>query len=216
VGQGNKYNTRCVYGEAPFFQGTGLVNTVTLRAPTHSLITILPSTKKDEAYRQLRLMKRCITGWLFTGEDLLSATPSIEMRPSVWEHFAHDLVWYVSQTKQLALQNRGVCWTPDTLGNDVSARGSAYLREGVMLRMDFWYISDCLIMRCSFTIWIGIAGYHSGTPCVCCPVILASSDGGLMMHWMGLCTDTQNLVACTYDTYWHRWHYVRYCWHWWH
>jgi hypothetical protein len=92
VGQGKKYNTRCVHGKAPFFQGTGLVNTVTLHAPTHSLITILPSTKKDEAYRQLCLMKRCITGWLFTGEDLPTATPSIEMRPLVWEHFAHDLV----------------------------------------------------------------------------------------------------------------------------
>jgi hypothetical protein len=92
MGQGNKYNTHCIHGKAPLFQGTGLVNTVTLRAPTHSLITIHPSTKKDEAFCQLRLMKWYITGWLFTGEDLPAWTPSIEMRPYVWEHFAHDLV----------------------------------------------------------------------------------------------------------------------------
>jgi hypothetical protein len=112
VGKGNKYNTRCIHGEAPFFQGTGLVNTVTLRAPTHNLITIRPSTKKDEAFRQLRLMKRCIAGWLRTGEDLPARTPSVEMRPSQWEHFAHDLVWYVTQTKRLAQQNRGIRWNP--------------------------------------------------------------------------------------------------------
>jgi hypothetical protein len=28
----------------------------------------------------------------------------------------------------------------------------------------FWYVSDCLLSSCGFTIRIGIAGYHSGTP----------------------------------------------------
>jgi hypothetical protein len=82
-----------------------------------------------------------------------------------------------------------------------------------MLHMDSWYVSDCLIMCCGFTIWIGIdwiAGNNSGTPWTCCPVVLASSDGGLLMHWTGLCTDTHDSSTYTYDTYWHRWHYVWY------
>jgi hypothetical protein len=73
-----------------------------LRAPTHSLSSIRPSTKKDEAFRQLRLMKQCITGWLRTGEDLPTRTPSLQMHPSQWEHFAHNLIWYITQTRQLA------------------------------------------------------------------------------------------------------------------
>jgi hypothetical protein len=48
----------------------------------------------------------------------------------------------------------------------------------------FWYVSDCLLSSCGFTIQIGIdwiAGYHSGTPVLYCSAAFASSDGGLSM-----------------------------------
>jgi hypothetical protein len=78
----------------------------------------------------LRLMKRCITGWLRTGEDLPTRTPSVKMRPSQWEHFAHDLVWYVTQTTRLAQQTRGVHWIPTPPRDTEWAHGSAYLGRG--------------------------------------------------------------------------------------
>jgi hypothetical protein len=65
----------------------------------------------------------------------------------------------------------------------------------------FWYVSDCLLFRCGFTIQIGIdwiAGYHSGTPVLYCSVAFASSDGGLSMDWMELCPKLlTQLFVCT-------------------
>jgi hypothetical protein len=112
VGKGNKYNTRCIHGERPFFQGSGLVHTITLRTPSHGLITIPPTTKKDAAFREIRRMKQYVSSWLRLNRTLPPKTPYTAMNPQAWDHFAHDLAWYVSQTKRLALKNRGVRWTP--------------------------------------------------------------------------------------------------------
>jgi hypothetical protein len=56
-------------------------------------------------------------------------------------------------------------------------------------------LTACLcVVAFIIQIWTDwIVGYHSWTPWFCCPVVLASSDGGLLMHWMGLCTNTYNL-----------------------
>src|SRR3984893_12489818 len=65
----------------------------------------------------------------------------------------------------------------------------------------FWYVSDCLLLRCGFTIRIGIdwiAGYHSGTPVLYCSVAFITSDGGLSMDWTELCAKLlARLFVCT-------------------
>src|SRR6267142_4141786 len=112
VGCGSKFNTRCIHGERPLFQGRGLSHTVEVRAPTHVIIAIPLATKEQEALRKQRLMARCVEGWLHTGQYLPTRIPYVGMLMSRWEHFAHDLARYVAQTKRLALENRGVHWTP--------------------------------------------------------------------------------------------------------
>ena len=112
VGRGSKFNTRCIHGEAPLFQGRGLTHTVTIRAPNHDIITIPLAAKEEEALRKQRLMMRCVKGWLHTRQYLPTMIPYVGMLPSRWEHFTHNLARYVAQTKQLALENRGVHWTP--------------------------------------------------------------------------------------------------------
>jgi len=57
-------------------------------------------------------MQRCIKGWLHTGQYLPTHVPYVGILMSQWEQFAHDLARYVVQTKRLALENRGVHWTP--------------------------------------------------------------------------------------------------------
>src|SRR5487761_677827 len=64
IRKGNKYNTCCIYGKSTFFQGSGLVHTLTLCNPSETLITIHPTTKKEEAYQLFRLMKRSIDFWM--------------------------------------------------------------------------------------------------------------------------------------------------------
>src|SRR6267142_2771998 len=49
IRKGNKYNAVCIHGEHPLFQGCGLSHTITLRAPTHTLITIRLASSKEEA-----------------------------------------------------------------------------------------------------------------------------------------------------------------------
>src|ERR1700730_14349746 len=65
----------------------------------------------------------------------------------------------------------------------------------------FWYVSDCLLSSCGFTIRIGIdwiAGYHSGTPILYCSVAFITSDGGLSMDWTELCAKLlTRLFVCT-------------------
>jgi len=112
VGRGTKFNTRCIHGERPLFQGRGLSHTVTIRAPTHIIIAIPLAAKEQEALRKQRLMVQCVEGWLHTGQYLPMHIPYVGMLMSRWEHFAHDLARYVAQTKRLALENRGVHWTP--------------------------------------------------------------------------------------------------------
>jgi len=99
VGQGSKFNTCCVHGEPPLFQGRGLMHTVTIRAPTHEIITIPLAAKEQEALHRQRLMQRCVDGWLRTGQYLPTRVPYVGMMTSWWEHFTHDLAGYIAQTK---------------------------------------------------------------------------------------------------------------------
>jgi hypothetical protein len=69
------------------------------------------------------------------------------------------------------------------------------VRDHVQCYACFWYVSDCLISSCGFTIRIGIAGYHSGTPVLYCSVAFTSSDGGLSMDWTELCA---KLLTCLF------------------
>jgi len=99
VGRGSKFNTCCIHGESPLFQGRGLAHTVTIRAPTHTIIAIPLAAKEQEALHKQRLMARCIEGWLHTGQYLPTRVPYVGILMSRWEHFAHDLARYVVQTK---------------------------------------------------------------------------------------------------------------------
>src|SRR5882672_803139 len=112
IRKGNKYNAVCTHGERPLFQGRGLSHTITLRAPTHTLITIRLASSKEEVARRLLMMRRCLDGWLGSSQVLTTSVPHSILRPQVWEHFSHDLTRYLLQAKQLALENRGVRWTP--------------------------------------------------------------------------------------------------------
>jgi len=83
-----------------------------IRAPTHDIIAIPLTTKEQEALHKQRLMQQCIEWWLHTGQYLPTHVLYVGILVSRWEHFTHDLARYVVQTKRLALENRGVHWTP--------------------------------------------------------------------------------------------------------
>jgi len=85
---------------------------VTIKAPTHDIIAIPLTAKEQEALCKQRLMAWCVEGWLHTGQYLPTHVPYVGILMSQWEHFAHNLARYVAQTKRLALENRGVHWTP--------------------------------------------------------------------------------------------------------
>src|SRR6266850_2907677 len=118
IGKGNKYNTICTHGKCPLFQGHGLSHTITLHAPTHTLITIHLASSKEEVARGLLMMKRCLNGWLGTSQVLTTSVPHSILRLQVWEHFSHDLTRYFLQAKWLALENRGVKWMPVPLSDE--------------------------------------------------------------------------------------------------
>jgi len=99
VGRGSKFNTHCIHGERPLFQGRGLLHTVMIRAPTHDIIAIPLAAKEQEALCKQRLMQRCVEGWLHTSQYLPTCVPYVGILMSRWEHFAHDLARYVVQTK---------------------------------------------------------------------------------------------------------------------
>jgi len=50
VGQGNKFNTRCIHGEQPIFQGRGLTHTVTIRAPGQTSSPSHLQSRKKKPY----------------------------------------------------------------------------------------------------------------------------------------------------------------------
>jgi len=105
IGKGSKYNARCIHGERPLFQGSGLVHTITLRALAHALITIRLTSKKEEVSHGLLMMRRCLLGWLGSSQVLPALIPHPILRSQVWEYFPHDLTRYLLQAKQLALEN---------------------------------------------------------------------------------------------------------------
>ena len=120
VGDGSKSSVLCEHGEVPLYQGSGLTHSVTLLAPDHPLVTIRVATKPAEARRQLAMMKRCVDHWINLERQVVERYPQLEMDGQRWERFAHDLAWYVNQTRRLAMQNRGIKWTPTPLAeNDV-------------------------------------------------------------------------------------------------
>jgi len=112
IGKGSKYNARCVHGEHPLFQGSGLVHTITLRAPANALITICLTSKKEEVLHRLLMMRRCLLGWLSSSQELPALVPHPILQSQAWEYFPHDLTRYLLQAKQLVLENQGVKWTP--------------------------------------------------------------------------------------------------------
>ena len=85
---------------------------MTIRAPTHDIITIPLAAKEQEALHKQRLMQWYVEGWLHTGQYLPMHVPYVGILMSQWEHFMHNLARYVAQMKHLALENRGVHWTP--------------------------------------------------------------------------------------------------------
>src|SRR6267142_674678 len=112
IGKGNKYNAVCTHGKRPLFQGQGLSHTITLRAPTHTLITIRLASSKEEVARGLLMMRHWLNRWLGSSQVLTTLVPHSILRPQVWEHFSHDLTRYLLQAKRLVLENRGIKWTP--------------------------------------------------------------------------------------------------------
>jgi hypothetical protein len=112
IGKGNKYNTCCIHGERPLFQGSGLVHNIILCTPDRTLLIICLTSKKEEVSRGLTMMRRCLIGWLSSSLVLPTSVPSPSLQRQVWEYFPHDLTRYLLQAKQLALENRGVRWTP--------------------------------------------------------------------------------------------------------
>ena len=83
-----------------------------IMAPNHAIIAIPLAAKEQEVLRKQRLMQWCVKGWLHTSQYVPICVPYVGILMSWWEHFAHDLARYVAQTKQLALENRGVHWMP--------------------------------------------------------------------------------------------------------
>ena len=77
VGQGSKFNTCCIHGEHPLFQGRGLTHMVMIRSPTHDIIAIPLTAKEQEALCKQRLMQQCIEGWLHTGQYLPTRVPYV-------------------------------------------------------------------------------------------------------------------------------------------
>jgi len=112
IGKGSKYNASCIHGERPLFQGSGLVHNITLRTPVHTLITIHLTSKKEEVSHGLLMMRRCLSGWLSSSQELPALIPHPILRLQVWEHFPHNLTRYLLQAKRLALENQGVKWMP--------------------------------------------------------------------------------------------------------
>ena len=112
IGKGNKYNTCCIHGERPLFQGSSLVHSITLRTLDHTLLTIHLTSKKEEVSHRLAMIRRCLIGWLSSSLVLPASVPSPSLRRQVWEYFPHDLTRYLLQAKQLALENQGIRWTP--------------------------------------------------------------------------------------------------------
>jgi hypothetical protein len=112
MGKGSKYNGCCIHGERPLFQGSSLVHNITLCALDHTLLTIRLTSKKEEVSRRLVAMRHCLIGWLNSSWTLPASVPSPSLRQQVWEYFPHDLTRYFLQAKQLALENRGIRWTP--------------------------------------------------------------------------------------------------------
>ena len=112
IGKGNKYNTCCIHGECPLFQGSGLAHNIILHAPDRTLLIICLTSKKEEVSHGLAMMRHCLIRWLSSSLALPASVPSPSLRQQVWEYFPHDLTRYLLQAKQLALENRGVQWTP--------------------------------------------------------------------------------------------------------
>jgi hypothetical protein len=105
IGKGNKYNTCCIHGERPLFQGSSLVHNITLHAPDCTLLTICLTSKKEEVSHGLVMMRRCLIGWLSSSLVLPTSVPFPSLQRQVWEYFPHDLTRYLLQAKQLALEN---------------------------------------------------------------------------------------------------------------